>query len=261
MEMLRSDTRVHMDRDANGSSRPSYTVGGVRVDVVMLDEAVDELLSPQGPRSVHLCNAYTISLAYKEVGYAEQLNRGALNLCDGMPLVWLARRKGFSHMTDRACGPDLMAACIDRGRALGAKHYLFGSTPEVIAQLTREIERNWPGAEVVGAESPPFGDYSDEQIAEAVGRFTKADADLVWVGLGTPKQDFEVERMAAVGNQTYVAIGAAFDFIAGSKDRPATWVQKIGMEWLHRLVREPKRLGARYLIGNASFIRIVLSGR
>ena len=258
MEMQRSDARVPNETNATGSVVPSYVVGGVRVDAVMLDDAVDALLSASGPRSVHLCNAYTISLASKDPSYSEQLNSGSLNLCDGMPLVWLARRKGFTHMTDRACGPDLMAACLDRGRASGTKHYLFGSTPEVIAQLTREIERHWPGAAIVGAESPPFGDYSDEQIAEAVQRFDAAGADLVWVGLGTPKQDLEVERMAVIGDQAYVAIGAAFDFIAGNKDRPATWVRKSGLEWVHRLVREPRRLGKRYLLGNLRFMFVAV---
>ena len=261
MEKQRSDARVPIDTNANDSHSSSFTVGGVRVDAVMLNDAVDILLERAGSRSVHLCNAYTISLASKDDAYAARLNRGTLNLCDGMPLVWLARRKGFAHMTDRACGPDLMASCLDRGRESGMKHYLYGSTPEVISRLTEAIEQQWPGTQVVGAESPPFGTFSDVEVGDAVQRFESAGADLVWVGLGTPKQDIEVERMAVLGHQTYIAIGAAFDFIAGNKDRPPTWVQKCGLEWVHRLIREPRRLGKRYFVGNMRFLIAVARSR
>jgi N-acetylglucosaminyldiphosphoundecaprenol N-acetyl-beta-D-mannosaminyltransferase len=250
-------------RNRNPGSVPatqSFVVGGVRVDAVQLDDAVEAVLTRRDNRTVHLCNAYTVSLASKDSMLAAVLNRGSLNLCDGMPLVWLARRRGFKHMKDRACGPDLMQACLDRGRGVGTKHYLYGSTPEVLDRLRSEIERCWPGVEVVGSESPAFGEFTPLDREQAVCRFTAAGADVVWVGLGTPKQDVEVERLAELGGPCFVAVGAAFDFIAGNKTRPPLWVRRSGLEWLHRLVAEPRRLGKRYLFGNARFLWVVMRG-
>ena len=142
----------------------------------------------------------------------------------------------------------------ERGVARGTRHYLYGSTEEVLSSLVSEIQRIAPGALIVGAESPPFRDLSDAELREVIVRIEAADVDVVWVGLGTPKQDYEVERMAAASATTFVAIGAAFDFIAGNKKRAPQWMQKSGLEWVFRLVSEPRRLWKRYLLGNARFL-------
>lgn len=236
----------------------TFTVGGVRIDALSLDAAVAALLADPGPRAVHLCNAYTIALADRDPGLRDRLNADSLNLPDGMPLVWIGRHLGVDGLPGRVYGPDLMADALDRGRALGARHYLYGSTPEVLARLGAQIERRWPGAEVVGSESPPFRTLTDDDLRAAADRMIAAGADLVWVGLGTPKQDDAVHRFARLGPATYVAVGAAFDFLAGTKRQAPGWMQRHGLEWCFRLATEPRRLWRRYLLGNLRFARVLL---
>lgn len=226
----------------------------MRIDALDLASAVDAVLQGRPGGAVHLCNAYTLSLASRDAAFATVLNRGALNLADGTPVVWIGRRLGFGHLDRRVYGPELMAACLDRGRATGVRHYLFGSTSETLHALRTQIEHRWPGAEMVGYEAPPFRAQNDDEVAVSSRTMALARADVVWVGLGTPKQDEMVDRLARSGSATYVAVGAAFDFIAGTKRQAPRWMREHGLEWLFRLLIEPRRLWRRYFIGNTRFV-------
>jgi N-acetylglucosaminyldiphosphoundecaprenol N-acetyl-beta-D-mannosaminyltransferase len=150
-----------------------------------------------------------------------------------------------------------MEAVLDLGRPSDLTHYLYGSTPDVLDALEAAIASRWPGARVVGTESPPFRDLTDAELEASIQRAREAGARVVWVGMGTPKQDLLVHRMAAQSDLTFVAIGAAFDFIGGTKQQAPRWVMKIGMEWFYRLVSEPRRLWKRYLVYNAKFVRLL----
>lgn len=232
----------------------SIRVCGVRIDALDADAAADLLVRRAGqPMAVHLCNAYTLSLATSDDGFAGIVDRGDLNLPDGMPLVWIARRLGID-LADRAYGPDVMANVIDRGRAAGLRHYLYGSSPPVIDALGRAIAARWPGAQVAGAESPPFRPLTALEEEAVVERIGAATPDVVWVGLGTPNQDRFVDRFRDRLGATLVAVGAAFDFHAGTKRQAPRRVQRAGMEWAWRLACEPRRLAKRYVVGNARFI-------
>lgn len=248
--------------DANQVQAPRrFPVGTVNIEAVQLDEAVRLMLGCNRPRTVHLCNAHTVVLASKDPVLSECLAESSLNLADGYPIAWVARRQGLRNMRKRVCGPDFMRSCLEEGRLVGLRHYLYGSTPEVLQSMESEIERRWPGAHLVGCESPPFRDLTDDDRVEAAQRFAEVGADIVWVGLGTPKQDFEVERLAHFSAASFVAVGAAFDFIAGTKKQPPLWLQRIGMEWAYRLLSEPRRLWRRYIIGIPEFILLVLADR
>jgi len=226
----------------------------VRIDAVSLHDAVDRLLTGSGPTAVHLCNAYTVSLAVKDLAFRDVVNAGHLNLPDGMPLVWIARRLGISCLDRRTYGPDLMAEALSRGQNVGTRHFLYGSTPAVLNALVAEIAKRWPAAKVVGSIAAPFRPITNDDLLAAIEAFEAADANVVWVGMGTPKQDDLVARMAASGTHTYVAIGAAFDFIAGTKKQAPTWMRNSGLEWLFRMASEPRRLWKRYLVGNTRFV-------
>ena len=242
----------------------SFVVCGVRIDAFQIDTMVDRVLAWKGRpggRAVHLCNAYTMSLALHDDSLRDSLNEADANLCDGMPLVWIARRLGLSHMRERVYGPDLMVATIDRGRAEGIRHYLYGSTPEVIALLETNLRQRFPGVEIVGAESGPFRPLTENEEQELAHRIADAAADVVWVGLGTPRQDLFVDRFRDFVPATLIAIGAAFDFHAGTKRQAPRVVQRFGFEWLFRLITEPRRLWKRYLIGNGRFVLAVLRRR
>jgi N-acetylglucosaminyldiphosphoundecaprenol N-acetyl-beta-D-mannosaminyltransferase len=237
--------------------RGAFRCCGVRIDAVTFDDAIDWLRAftqEGGGRAVHLCNAYTLSLAQRSSSFAATVDRGDLNLPDGTPLTWVGRSLGFAHMRRRVYGPDLMLAAARAGRAWGLRHYLYGSTPEVVACLTRRLSMVAPGIEIVGVESPPFRPLSEPEEADLVERVRRARPGVVWVGLGTPLQDQFVDRFRDQLGATLVAIGAAFDFIAGTKRQAPAWMQDHGLEWAFRLAQEPRRLWRRYLLGNAIFL-------
>jgi N-acetylglucosaminyldiphosphoundecaprenol N-acetyl-beta-D-mannosaminyltransferase len=147
-----------------------------------------------------------------------------------------------------------MLATARAGRNNGLRHYLYGSTPRIAASLAAQLAEFAPGIEIVGVESPPFRPLTEREEAELVERIRHARPNVVWVGLGTPLQDRFVDLFRDRLNTTLVAVGAAFDFIAGAKRQAPVWMQNRGLEWAFRLVTEPRRLWRRYLIGNASFM-------
>jgi N-acetylglucosaminyldiphosphoundecaprenol N-acetyl-beta-D-mannosaminyltransferase len=212
---------------------------------------------------VHLCNAYTLALADRDPAMHELLRRAMLNLPDGTPVVWANRllHPDAEVPKQRVRGPGLFLDVFDYGQEVGLRHYLLGSTPEVLEALSVNLSLRFPAAKIVGVESPPFRDLDDAERSEQMDRIDSSGAEIVWVGLGTPKQDFEVARMARMSRRVFVAVGAAFDFAAGTKAEAAPWMQNNGLEWLHRLNQEPGRLWKRYLFGNARFVRATLRRR
>ena len=135
----------------------------------------------------------------------------------------------------------------------GPRHYLLGGSPETLSALQQRIAAEHPRAQVVGAESPPFRAATPQELQERDQRITDSGATVVWVGLGTPKQDVEVARLAGSIPVTAMAVGAAFDFLAGTKAQAPAWMQRSGLEWAFRLASEPGRLGRRYVWGNTLF--------
>jgi N-acetylglucosaminyldiphosphoundecaprenol N-acetyl-beta-D-mannosaminyltransferase len=227
-----------------------------------LDDAVGELIAGARTgvgRSVHLCNAYTLSLATRDQDYAELLNRGDLNLTDGTPLVWLGRRLGFQiDPATRPRGCDVFTETVVAGQPYGLRHYLYGATPDVVARLGARLRRIAPVAEIVGEEAPPFRPLTPAEEDDLVDRVRDAGADVVWVGIGTPKQDVFVDAFRHRMGATLVAVGAAFDFLAGTKKEAPAWMKASGMEWAYRFGSEPRRLWKRYLVGNAVFVSNVM---
>lgn len=240
------------------ASTDCFECCGVRIDAVTLDDAVDRLFAfalRRRPATLHLCNAYTLSLAASDPLYAATLNNGDLNLPDGEPVAWVGRRLGYGDLRQSVRGPDLMVETIKRGQALGIRHYVYGSSQEVVDKLVAELAVIAPDALIVGAEAPPFRDLTADEADELATRVRASDAEIVWVGLGTPRQDVFVETMRHRLGTTLVPIGAAFDFIAGTKPTAPEWLQHSGFEWAFRLMCEPRRLARRYLVGNARFVR------
>jgi N-acetylglucosaminyldiphosphoundecaprenol N-acetyl-beta-D-mannosaminyltransferase len=212
---------------------------------------------------VHLCNAYTLALADRDPALHALLRSAMMNLPDGTPVVWANRllHPEVEMPKQRVRGPDLFLDVFDYGQDTGVRHYLLGSTPEVLESLTLNLAERFPAAKIVGVESPPFRELSDAERAEQRARIEESGAEIVWVGLGTPKQDIECARLASEMRRVFVAVGAAFDFAAGTKIEAAEWMQKSGLEWVHRFSQEPRRLWRRYLFGNARFVRATLSRR
>ena len=236
----------------------SFECCDVRIDAVTLDDAVGRLFGyalDRKPRTLHLCNAYTLSLAATDPEYAALLNQGDLNLPDGQPVAWVGRKLGFATLEQSTRGPDLMVETITRGQPLRLRHYVYGSTQDVVDALVARLREIAPDALIVGAEAPPFRPLTADEADELAMRVRASEAEIVWVGLGTPRQDQFVEQMRHRLGTTLVPIGAAFDFIAGTKKTAPTWLQHTGFEWTFRLLCEPRRLARRYFVGNARFLR------
>jgi N-acetylglucosaminyldiphosphoundecaprenol N-acetyl-beta-D-mannosaminyltransferase len=205
---------------------------------------------------VHLCNAYTLALADSDPRLGDLLRRAAVNFPDGKSVVW-ANQLTHRHQglpSERVYGPDLFRDVLSLGSAVGLRHYLLGSTWPVLTALDRRLRAQYPEALVVGMDSPPFRDLTERELNHQVDRIRWSRAQVVWVGLGTPKQDFEVARLVRELPLVFVAVGAAFEFVAGTKPQAPLWMQNSGLEWLFRLASEPRRLWRRYLFGNARFL-------
>jgi N-acetylglucosaminyldiphosphoundecaprenol N-acetyl-beta-D-mannosaminyltransferase len=227
------------------------------------DDAVELLLGlataseeAREGRDIHLVNAYTLALADGDDAYRGLLQRASLNLADGTPVVWASRllHREEGVPAQRVRGPGLFSATLDRGQALGVRHFLLGSTPETLARLEAAIAQRYPNALIAGSWSPPFRELTSDERDEQRGRLLESGANLVWVGLGTPKQDWECARLREEVPLPFVAVGAAFDFEAGTVAEAPVWMQENGLEWVHRLGSEPGRLWKRYLFGNARFV-------
>jgi N-acetylglucosaminyldiphosphoundecaprenol N-acetyl-beta-D-mannosaminyltransferase len=202
-----------------------------------------------------LVNAYSLVCAHSSTDMADALAGSAdINFMDGMPLVWLARALGAGSDVSRVYGPDLMLDVLDRGRLQGLRHFLYGGTPDTLKLLAERLERRFPGVQIVGAEAPPFRALADHEVEAAQDRIRVASPHVVWVGLGTPKQDLVCADWASACESVMIGVGAAFDFHAGVKPQAPRWLQRIGLEWLFRLCAEPRRLARRYLLGNVRFL-------
>ena len=238
------------------TSPPEFTSCGVRITAVGPEQACDlTLLARHGDsRAVHLCNAYTLSLAMRSQAYRDLLNQGDLRFADGHPLAAVGRRIGHPSMRARVYGPDLLLATIDRGRERGLRHFFYGGGPGVAAALVTRLEETFPGAQVVGVEEPPFRALTADEEAAACERINATRPDIVWIGLGTPRQDEFIARQRGALLATMVAVGAAFDFLSGTKRQAPGWMQEHGLEWCFRLATEPRRLWKRYLVGNSLFL-------
>lgn len=237
------------------------SVGAIELLACGAGDAAENLaeLAANGSRgAVHLVNAYTIALAYKTPSYHRLFEWPAINFPDGKPLTWISALSGHAPRLRQVRGPQLFLDVFEIGQRRGLKHYLLGSTPEVLASLKSRLNAQFPDALIVGNESPPFRELTPAEQQAQDARIEASGADIVWVGLGTPKQDAEVDRIARSVPVLAVAVGAAFDFAAGTQPEAPTWMRSAGLEWLFRFSMEPRRLWKRYLFGNVIFLRAAM---
>lgn len=226
---------------------------GVDCFVGDLDGAVDTVVqraaSRRGGRIV-LANAHVLVTSLRHQQLKDALDSAWTVFPDGAPVAWLERRAGAVN-AQRIAGPDLMPTVLDRGRQYGLRHVLLGSTRAVLNRLETNFEREFPGVAIVDAIAPAPGEEHSLAVLERIGA---ADPHIVWVALGAPKQELWTKRHASYFTSSLLApVGAAFDFNAGTKPRAPEWMQRHGLEWLHRLTSEPRRLGWRYLSTNSRF--------
>lgn len=242
---------------------PNDWVLGVRFHSVTLGQAVDlidQFVTKRKARQICLSNAYTIAMCQADEELRAVANRSALNLADGMSIVWGSRWQG-SKIPQRVAGPDLTAAVCARAEEKGYRVYLLGSTEKNLENLISVMRRRWPALQIAGSYSPPMcdkiGTKENERILQ---QLNEAKADILLVGLSAPKQEkWIAAHLHHLPVPVAMGVGAAFDFISGRVPRAPENLQKIGCEWLYRLYREPRRLWRRYLLGNAVFLSLLIA--
>ncbi len=234
-----------------------YNVLGVGISRLTLNGAADIVCawaSAGGGGYVCCAPVHPIALGISDLGFREILNRSLLTTPDGMPVVWLGRRR-FGESVNRVYGPDLMQAVCAAGREKGLRHFFYGGGEEVAEKLAARLSSDYRGLGVTGMETPPFRDLTDEEVEHLAVRILESGAQVLWVGLGVPKQERFMARMQPhLPGVVQVGVGAAFDFLSGTKPQAPLWMQRAGLEWLFRMASEPRRLAGRYLVGNARFL-------
>ncbi len=236
--------------------RQRQDVIGAKIDVVYWGGAVATLLrwaSARESRYVCACNVHSVVTAQGDERLAASLRGADLVLPDGAPVAWLMRKTGVDAQ-QRVSGPDLMWRYFAAAAVYGESIFLLGGEPETLVRLRARIEETFPGLRVAGAHSPPYRPLSADEDTALVRMLNDSGATTVWVALGCPKQEVWMaehrERVRAV----MVGVGAAFGFHAGTVRRAPEWMQRLSLEWLHRLASEPGRLWRRYLTTNTLFI-------
>jgi len=233
---------------------------GVGVDDLNLDLAsarIDQWIKDK--RKVYVCVApvSTIVDCQEDKAYKDIVNSAAMVTPDGMPVVWIAKLKGGKEV-QRVYGPDLMRRlCVNEKGTY--RHFFYGATQRTLDLLEQRLRESNPDICIVGKMAPKFCQKAELEKKEVIDMINIANPDILWVGLGSPKQDFWMalnrDKLSA---PVMIGIGAAFDFLAGVKPQAPQWMQRCGLEWLFRLCCEPKRLWKRYLIGNTKFIYYLL---
>jgi N-acetylglucosaminyldiphosphoundecaprenol N-acetyl-beta-D-mannosaminyltransferase len=181
-------------------------------------------------------------------------NESGLTTPDGMPMVWAAHMAGAKN-TARVYGPDLMLAVCERAAERGWSCFLYGATDEVLEKLRANLCDRYPGLEIAGTHSPPFRPLTPEEDEAIVAEINESGAQIVWVGLSTPKQErWMASHTGRLNAPALFGVGAAFDIHAGTLQQAPRWMQRSGLEWFYRVAREPRRLWKRYAINNPRFV-------
>lgn len=241
--------------------RKCLNILGVSVSLINVVLAVSEIHSAiilKKNNYITITNVHVIMEAQRDPALRRILNRAALVTPDGMPLVWLCRLQGHKHV-GRVYGPDLLLAACEHGLEQGWRHYFYGGAEGVPDLLAQKLSVRFPGLLVAGAYSPPFRALTPEEDEAVVQRINAAQADILWVGLGAPKQEYWMAaHLGRIEAPVMIGVGAAFDFHAGLKRQAPRWMQRSGLEWLFRLLSEPRRLWKRYLVNNPWFVWLVV---
>jgi len=221
-------------------------------------ETIERWIEAGQPNYVCVTGVHGVMESQRDPALRQIHNDAGMVTPDGMPLVWLSRRMGFPR-TERVYGPDLMLDVCSRSIDRGYRHFFYGGGKTVPAQLAFRLSRKFPGLDVAGIYSPPFRPLTSQEDDDIVRRINESGADIVWVGLSTPKQErWMAEHRDRLRAPVLVGVGAAFDFHAGLKKQAPGWMQRNGLEWLYRMASEPRRLGPRYLVNNPMFVTRLL---
>ena len=249
--VLNSSQKVEFHPNSLHGPIPEYAdVIGVKISAVDMDQAVsmaDRWIAAGNPGYACATGAHGVIEAQTDPEFLHILNQAAINLPDGMPMAWVGWLQGHRTM-DRVYGPDFMMAVCQLSVERGYRNFLYGGNAGVAEQLRESLLIRFPGLQLVGTYTPPFRPLNQQEEDEFVKKVHEASPHIVWVGLGTPKQErFIASYCHQLQVPLMVGVGAAFDFHTGRLQECPGWVKRAGLQWAHRLVQDPKRLWKRYL--------------
>jgi N-acetylglucosaminyldiphosphoundecaprenol N-acetyl-beta-D-mannosaminyltransferase len=241
-----------------------YDVIGCKISRLNLDNAIKAVLNGiHCGAGGYICfaNVHVSVMAHDNPNILAILNGSYITCPDGKPIYWGGKIRGISDI-ECISGPDFMPAMLLQETNPPLRHFFMGGCVEVLNKLIIRLKAKFPMADIVGWESPPFRDLSPEEDYEIAKKIQNSGADIVWVGLGAPKQEqWMYNHYKILKPAILMGVGAAFDFHAESIKRAPKWIRTVGLEWLFRLLKEPKRLWRRYLITNFLFIIYFLKQR
>ena len=253
----------------SATHEPSMTpkrcnVLGVGVSAVNLDlatELINHWIATHDNQYVCVTGVHGVMESQSDETLRGIHNAAGMVTPDGMPMVWLNRAAGNSQVS-RVYGPDLMLKVCKEGVARGTRHYFYGGGDGVAKLLAESLKARFPGLIVAGTYCPPFRKMTEVEDAQLISEINSLHADIVWVGLSTPKQEYWMSsHLRRLNAPVMIGVGAAFDFHAGLKRQAPLWMQRSGMEWLYRLLTEPGRLWKRYLKNNPLFVLYLLMSK
>ncbi len=256
-----------MRANNTGTWPESRYILDMRVDATNYNQVSRQILSwvrSGAGRSVCCATVHMVMEAFDNPSFRRAVNSADLVTSDGMPLVWALKGMGVAGAS-RVYGPDLMRLLLAEAERDGIRAGFLGGRPDTLGRLLENVSAHHPGLPIAFAESPPFRDLSRQEERGAVSRIQAAGVQLLFVGLGCPKQETWLAEHREELSCVALAVGAAFDFLAETKAQAPRWMQAYGLEWLFRLLTEPRRLWRRYLMANPRFIwhfaRQLLTGR
>jgi N-acetylglucosaminyldiphosphoundecaprenol N-acetyl-beta-D-mannosaminyltransferase len=230
---------------------------GVKVSAIDMRRALEiavRWIDRGDPGYVCLAGVHGVMEAQRDSELLRIFNRAAMAAPDGMPMTWVGRLQGFRGM-DRVFGPDFMLEMCRISVERGYRNFLFGGKPRVAEALSEVLQRKFPGLRIAGTFTPPFRALNASETAGLIAQVRQAKPHILWVGLSTPKQErFMAQFVGRLGVPLMAGVGAAFDFHTGGIQDCPQWVKRAGLQWLHRLAQEPRRLWKRYLINNPAFL-------
>jgi N-acetylglucosaminyldiphosphoundecaprenol N-acetyl-beta-D-mannosaminyltransferase len=235
-------------------------IAGVPISVSSYDKVLEVL--GQGPAErglvVAVCNVHSVMSARRDPVLHAAISQADIATSDGVPLVWVMRLTGRPGQP-RVYGPDLMKLALQRGVERGWRHYLYGTTPQTLDRLRAAIACFAPSAVIVGQTAPPFRALTPAETDAVVADLRSSNADIVWVGLGMPRQEKWMHEIAPrLAGKTLVGVGAAFDLLSGTVPQAPAALQRVGLEWAFRLWQEPRRLWRRYVLNNPLYVLLAV---
>ncbi len=219
---------------------------------------IEYLNVSNGPNYITVNNVHTVIEGRWHREYRNIINNAFMALPDGKPLAVIANLMG-AKQTERVFGPTLLEVALQWGQKDGLKHFLFGSSPQTLDRMNAMIKRRYPLANLVGSISPPFGGISPDLNEQYLNEMNHSNADIVWIALGAPRQEIWMyENYQKLSRGIMIGIGAGFDYLAGNTRHAPDWMKNFSLEWLYRLIQEPRRLWKRYLVTNTLFIVFIV---